>query len=155
MLPDALRVYDKARKSQHDLGNAQNRRSYEYASAGKSTEQAVWRQAALAEATRSLGKHVAAALIDLAKAFETINHDLLWDSALRHGFPRRRMTMLIQSYGGRRSVKFDAFMSNAICTNRGVIAGCSFAVSVIKCFTVYVIRQDVRTVAHFRPLGGY
>ena len=29
-------------------------------------------------------------------------------------------------------------MSDVICTNRGVIAGCGFAVSVIKCFTLDV-----------------
>ena len=48
------------------------------------------------------------------------------------------MAMLIQSYGGRRSIKFGTFMSDVICTNRGVIAGCSFAVSVIKCFKMDV-----------------
>eukprot|EP00959_Pyramimonas_sp_CCMP1952_P227745 4761712-Pyramimonas_sp.AAC.1 len=48
------------------------------------------------------------------------------------------MAMLIQSYGGRRSIKFGTICSDAICTNRGVIAGCSFAVSVIKCFTMDV-----------------
>ncbi|CAK0851970.1 unnamed protein product [Prorocentrum cordatum] len=95
--PDALRVYNGAHKYQQDRWNQQHKRDYEYARAGKSTEQAVWEHALLTE----------------------------------DGY-------LLQCYGGRRSVKFGAMMSTFIYTNRGVIAGCSFAVSVIKCFTLDV-----------------
>ena len=77
-------------------------------------EQAVWNRAILTEATRAMGRQTAAALVDLKKAFETTDRDLLWDSAIRHGFPRRRVALLLQCYGGRRSIKFGAMMGAAI-----------------------------------------
>eukprot|EP00959_Pyramimonas_sp_CCMP1952_P066400 1386321-Pyramimonas_sp.AAC.1 len=40
LLPDALRVYNKARQPQQDRWDAGHKRHSEYASAGRSTEQA-------------------------------------------------------------------------------------------------------------------
>ena len=57
-------------------------RTYNWAAKGKSPQAAVWRLALRTEAARARGQESAAALVDLAKAFEYVRLELVWQAGL-------------------------------------------------------------------------
>ena len=87
VLPTLVRIWERARKSMVQKWSRENRRQYDWATQGRSSESAAWHQSILDEAATADGLQSAAVFLDLAKAFETIRLDLVWQAGVQHGFP--------------------------------------------------------------------
>ena len=73
-------------------------RSYNWAAKGKSPQAAVWRLALRTEAAIARGEEAAAALIDLAKAFEYVRLELVWEAGLRWNFPADILRLMLETF---------------------------------------------------------
>ena len=77
LFPAAIRVWMRARASALRRWESENDRGCIYGSAGKAAKRATWVSAWEAESAKSKEGLYAQALLDLAKAFETVPHQQL------------------------------------------------------------------------------
>ena len=59
------------------------RRAYDWAAKGRSSERATWVQALFCEVTVAEGLEYAVTYFDLVKCFEHVTHELVWKAGLR------------------------------------------------------------------------
>ena len=64
---------------------------------GRSAADAVWVQSVRDEAVKELGLVSASVLLDLVKAFECVRLDVVWQVALRTGFPMTTLKLALQA----------------------------------------------------------
>ena len=77
LLAALVRLWERVRKPIVAEWRKTVERSYNWAAKGKSPQAAVWRLALRTEAAMARGEESAAALIDLAKAFEYVRLELV------------------------------------------------------------------------------
>jgi exonuclease III len=74
-------------------------------------------------------------LRDLAKAFEAVRRDKLWDVAERHGYPGWLLRLSLNAYGWGRRLEMQAGMVGPkIEVNRGICAGSAHATYELKLY---------------------
>lgn len=98
----------------------------------RSIEQAVWHQAALCEGAAAKGEHAATILWDLTKAYEHVQHNLLWTLGVRFGAPLAVLRLALDSYTWPRVVQWLGFLADPVTPARGIVAGSSSATFEIK-----------------------
>ena len=79
----------------------------------KSVEVAVWQLSVLAEHAYYNGRSLFSILIDIVKAYESIVHTLLWDSACALGFCKLLLRWLLCVYRMPRRLRFLEALSDA------------------------------------------
>eukprot|EP00959_Pyramimonas_sp_CCMP1952_P382784 8020899-Pyramimonas_sp.AAC.1 len=68
----------------------------------------------------------------MEKCYEKIPHDVLWHACVKHNFSLRRIRLLLMVYGGKRWVKVREIVSDTIQITRSIVAGCSFATTLLR-----------------------
>ena len=70
---------------------------------------------------------------DLSACFESVNRQLLWDSAVTLGYPLSILRISLASYAWKRFVSLDGILAGSAHARRGIVAGSQFATSELKC----------------------
>ena len=71
------------------------------------------------------GEASAAALIDLAKAFEYVRLELLWEAGLRWNFPADILRLMLETFAFVRHLVLNGAMSEVVATLSAILAGSS------------------------------
>ncbi len=111
-------------------------RPYFAAASGRSPQDAVWRQAAQAEAAVAKGECSAALLWDVASFFESIRRRPLWYRARRLHFPTTIAAVAFNAYSSVRMLSLAGAMSKPLFAHNGVPAGCTFAMAFTKAYCI-------------------
>jgi len=115
-------------------------RKYWFGEKDRACETCVWIQAATAEyAAYKDGLSYACGLLDLEKAYENIKHRNLVREARRHRFPMRLIRLAIMLYRMPRMVVIEGIATVYVYTHQTVVAGCSFAVDLMKLSVVTAV----------------
>ena len=117
--------------------------------AGCSVLDPVYRQAMRAEAARHSKELVLLVLLDLAKCYEHVRHDLLWRQGIELHYPLAELRVTIQSYRWERRLTLDGILGKAIWPAGGIVAGHSHATTELKLYMLKVVRQHV--IAYPKP----
>ena len=91
-----------------------------------------WQEAFAADAASFGGLELAQALLDLVKAFETVHHWVLVETAKLKGYPGIILQMSLAAYKLARTIGVDGVYSRTIVATRGITAGSGFAASGLK-----------------------
>ncbi|MCP4244600.1 MAG: hypothetical protein GY772_29005, partial [bacterium] len=109
---------------------------------GVSSESAALEAAICADEALASGDEAAAAFLDIAKAYEGVDHALLASAAVQHGFPARLVWLAIAAYRGpRRVLLFGTPASRHAEPRRGIIAGCPIAVALMSLYLLQPLRR--------------
>ena len=82
---------------------------------------------------------IASLLSDLKKAYESVSHRKLVEEAADNGFPSTVLQLALMMYRAPRRVQFDRSLSKAATVQQGLVAGCSHAIRLLKCFCFDII----------------
>ena len=102
VLPTLVRVWERARKPIVQRWSRESMSHYDWAVQGRSAEAAAWQQSMLDEAATADGLQSAAIFFDLAKAFETVRLDLVWEAGLQQGFPPTILRLGLEAFAFER-----------------------------------------------------
>ena len=91
----------------------------------------MWRLALRTEAAMARGEESAAALIDLAKAFEYVRLELVWKAGMRWNFPEEILRLMLETFAFIRYLVLNGAMSEAVATLSAILAGSSFAIDAL------------------------
>lgn len=104
-------------------------------------QRAAWVEAFNAEAAVLDGEEQAQALLDLTKAFELVDHQLLVDAARRSGYPLALLRLSLAAYRLHRTVGADGHYSRTVVAARGITAGSGFATSELRLLLMDVMEE--------------
>ena len=91
------------------------------------------------ELSRARGQHCAGLLTDLLKAYEYVRRDKLISVANATGFPVAILRMCLAAYSGPRRILVDGQRTQPFSIgSRSLIAGCSFATTLLKVYLIKV-----------------
>ncbi len=134
------RVWSKARRPEAVAWEAKHDRPYFAAAAGAGPIDAVHRQAMRQEAAVASGDAAAVVLEDLEAFYESIDRARLLSEAHKHGFPVAIVRACLAAYAAPRMLTLDKAAARELYPRRGVIAGCSFATTLVKLFYLEYLR---------------
>ena len=117
----ALRKWE----SEHDRGSI-------YGASGKAAKRASWLSAWEAENAKSKEGLYAQALLDSAKAFETVPQNKLWAQAAARGYPLQMLRLALAAYRLPRVIGIDNVFSRLIHATRGITAGSGTATAELR-----------------------
>lgn len=86
----------------------------------------MWQQALHAEAALCSGYVTAAALLDLAKAFESVRLDLIWAAGIRLGFPKAMLRLVLCTFTATRVLRLDSAIADGIRSWNAICAGSTY-----------------------------
>ena len=132
LFPAVIRVWMRARSAALREWESKHDRSSIYGSAGKAAKRATWVSAWEAESAGSKEGLYAQALLDLAKAFETVPHEHLWKQAAAKGYPLRVLRLALAAYRMPRTIGIDAVFSRLLRVSRGITAGSGTATAELR-----------------------
>ena len=72
-----------------------------------------------------MGRACQTRLLDLARGFETADHDHVWAMARRYRLRPNIVRLLLATYRRDRRISVDAGFGRPVCARRTIIAGCS------------------------------
>ncbi len=139
-LSGAYRVWSKARRPFAEDWEARNDRPFFAAASGIGPVDAVYRQAMRQEAAGASGQAAATVLEDMEAFYETVDRELLLHEARVLGFPTCLVRASLATYAAPRMITHGRYASREVHPRRGIVAGCSFATTLVKVF--YLRRLD-------------
>ncbi len=142
------RLWTRLRREEARSWEAANDRPYFAAGKGRGPQDAVWRQAARAEAAVSARRHAATVLWDMSSFFETVRRVPLWHRAKRLGFPLVLLRVALNAYAAPRALAMNGALARPLAAQDGVLAGCGLAMTLTK---VFVVEALDRVVAALSP----
>ncbi|CAK0894743.1 unnamed protein product [Prorocentrum cordatum] len=119
LIPELARLWETIRFPFARRWEEANRRAYDWAAKGRSSERAAWAQALFCEATVAEGLEYAVTYFDLVKCFEYVTHELVWKVVLR-------------IYAMVRRIVLDGCYARGRRWARGIVAGRRFAPLCLK-----------------------
>ena len=90
---------------------------------GRTSEGAALHQSFLDEAAKTDGLAFAAALMDLAKAFERVALHHVWAGGIRHGFPLRILKLILEAFASAPRLSYQGSIFEAVLTLSAVLVG--------------------------------
>ena len=123
VLPTLVRIWERIRKCEVQKWTSATRRHYDWATQGRSAEAAAWTQSLFDEAAAADGLQTATVFLDLAKAFETIRLELVWQAGVRFGFPLDLLRMTLEAFAFERRLTYQSAISAPTDTLSAVLAG--------------------------------
>ena len=111
-------------------------REYWAAGANRGAGDVVWRQAFKAEVGTRRGQVSATIFWDLRKYYEHIDLRFLWEKCKQHNFPLCIARLAIQAYSCARFLTLGGVVDGPHWVCRGIVAGCTFATSLIRVFAM-------------------
>ena len=132
LFPAVIRVWMRSRSSALRSWEADHDHSSIYGSSGKAAKRATWLAAWEAESARSKEGLYAQALLDLAKAFDTVPHEQVWKQAAARGYPLHILRLALAAYRLPRTIGIDSVFSRLIVAGRGITAGSGTATAELR-----------------------
>ena len=127
ILPTIVRIWERCRKAEVQRWMRQNRRSFDWATQGRSAETAAWHQSIMDEAATSQGLTSVGAFLDLAKAFENVPLQDIWAAGRRLKFPLVILRATLESFAFARRLVYQQAISELVATLSAILAGGGFA----------------------------
>ncbi len=128
------RTWAKARRPLAAEWEVNNDRPFFAASAGIGPIDAVYKQALRQEAACANGEAAAVILEDMEAFYEGIDRDALIAEAQAVGFPMVLVRACLAAYAAPRMLTMNGVATREIYPRRGLIAGCTFATTLVKVF---------------------
>lgn len=100
--------------------------------------------------SKDLGIQQGSILLDLKHFYDTVCRQKLLEAGRKHGFPPMLLHHAMVVHGGPRFLCAEGQSSQAVHTERSIIAGCPFSVALAKlylwetCSLVYCIHPSLR-----------
>ncbi len=116
------------------------------AAPGRGAIQAVWDLSFETEVAKAQGLDSATATFDLKQYYEWLTMEELGRGAKRHGLPRLIATLLAHLYSGPRRIRVGTAISRPVYPRRSVLAGCPFALIIIRVITINPIENVLRLI---------
>jgi hypothetical protein len=88
------------------------------------------------EYARARGLVSATTLLDVRKCFELVVHRCLYKEAIFQDFPWALLRLSMSVYNSERRCKVGLAMSSGVWANSTVVAGCGFAVYLLRAYTM-------------------
>lgn len=151
LLPQLPRVWMRVRRDVAKSWEASCDRPFLYASAGRGSTVAAWKQAARAEIARASGARYAQVLVDLAIAFERIPYRALRREANRLRYPLHLLRLAIAVYKMPRVVRVGESVSYLVWASRGISAGSGGATSEMLLVMIDIVHQALLVYATVTP----
>ena len=151
LLPSVIRIWMRARATQARAWEAVNHTSSVYGGRGMGAQRAAWVEAFNAEAAVLEKEEQAQALLDLTKAFELVDHQLLLEAAKKRGYPLALLRLSLAAYRLERTVGIDGHYSRPVLAQRGITAGSGFATTELRMLLMDVM--DATFEAHGRAVS--
>ena len=76
----------------------------------------VWGQSLKDEVARGKGQHCGAVMYDLAKAYEMVRLELVWEHGRKWGFPARILRLMLESFAFTRHLVFKDAAADGVDT---------------------------------------
>ena len=118
---------------------------------GRSSSDSAYDHNLEAEVAYLVGEGAVTIMLDMWKAFETINPSILMDEARAVGYPMRLAAMLLLSYREPRLIKAFGSVSVAVVSEQGNIAGCSHATTLLSVLFYRALRRSTQWHPRFGP----
>ncbi|CAK0813185.1 unnamed protein product, partial [Prorocentrum cordatum] len=132
LIPELARLWETIRFPFARRWEEANRRAYDWAAKGRSSERAAWVQALFCEATVGEGLEYAVTYFDLVRCFEYVTHELVWKAGSRWGFNRLILKVVLRIYAMVRRIVLDGCYTRGRRWARGIVAGSRFAPLCLK-----------------------
>jgi len=140
-LVDGLcRLWELARRIEVRRWRAEHSRDYDFGGRGRSSSNAVWVQALYNEAADFQDEAAVTVLLDLAKAFESVPLELVWERGIAMGFPREVLRLSLEVCSFLRHLTLEGVVEEGVQTVSAILAGTSFATDLL--FMVMVVPCD-------------
>ena len=136
LLPSVVRLWMRARADLLRDWEAANAREGLHGGKGTSAARASWLSALHAEGAGYDDSFYLQALLDLAKAFEGVPHDRLWEAAEKLGYPLALLRLALAVYRMPRTVTAGGVFSRKVWPTCGITAGSGSATSELRALTV-------------------
>ncbi len=149
------RVWSKARRPHADRWEAAHDRPFFASAAGCGPTDAVFRQAMRQEAASSSGDVAVTVLEDMEAFCETICRDGLAEEAAALGYPTCLLRASLAAHTAPRMVSLGHYVAKEVYAKRGIIAGCSFATTLVTVFYLRKLEQIAREIPSSVKLDGY
>ena len=127
LLPTLVRIWGRARRIVIRQWEADNSRADIYGGQGRGAQRAAWEAALGAEHAHMTGLAFIQTLMDMVKAFGTVPHQQLIESASERGFPLWLLRLSLAIYRMPRVIMIERRCSRLIVASRGITAGSTFA----------------------------
>ena len=96
------------------------------------SQQAAWHASYQAEQAKYDDEEYAQSLLDLVKAFETVDHELVVLAAKEHGYNPWILRLSLAAYRAPRRIGIDGVFSRLVVAGRGITAGSGFATTELR-----------------------
>ena len=101
----------------------------------------VWRQAVRSEGGVASGLSAVTLLWDFHKYYESIDLGRLLQRCACHGFPMAVARLCFSAYSCARHIVLAGYMTSACYASHGIVAGCSFATTLIRVNSLAALDQ--------------
>ncbi|CAK0805345.1 unnamed protein product, partial [Prorocentrum cordatum] len=132
LLPELARLWETIRMPYARQWEQAQRRAYDWAAKGRSSERAAWVQALFCEATVAQDLEYAVTYFDLVKCFVYVTHAMVWHAGLHWGFNRVVLKVVLRIYAMVRRIVLDGSYTVGRRWGRGIVAGSRFSPFCLK-----------------------
>ncbi len=150
LFPPLVRLWMRLRRDMVVEWEARNDRDFLFAGQGRGAQRAAWAQASRAEVAAASGVCFAQVLLDLAKCFERVPHDLLVAEAVALNYPLPLLRLSLAAYGLPRVMTIDGVCSSMVIARQGITAGSGMATTELR---VLLLRLLDRVRAKYPGIG--
>ena len=105
------------------------------------SQRAAWMAAFQAENAALQKDEYLQTLLDIVKAFEKVQHRILLDAAIRHGYNLWILRMSLAAYRCPRAIGNDGFYSRIILASCGITAGSGHATIELRCLFLDMVKD--------------
>jgi hypothetical protein len=151
LAPAFYRWWTRARRPVAQAWEDANDQPFFSAGKGRSAVDLVWRRAVAAEVDAASRRSSITGLWDVAKFFERVIHALLVRRGIRCGAPMRLLRVCIRMYRSPRYLAIKPFVARPLWATVGVAAGCGFATTWIKVYTLQPFLDAMVSIASALP----
>ena len=150
-LPTFYRVYAKHRLRYLRVWEIENPCEHFWAAKNKGADVAVHMATTAADIAKAAGHVTAASLIDIFKCFEILDHNTIIQKCKIVHFPMDILAVALSMYSAARYLVLNGAMGGPVYTHKGITAGCSFAVYILRA----TMQADVIIFygQHCKPFG--
>ena len=127
-----LRVLSRLRRPFAQKWENEHDADYFWGCQGKACDRAAWAHSILVAAAKGRQQSAASLLLDLAKFYEHVGHDHLWEEGIKTGFPRRLLACWCASYEGWRFFEADKCATFPFWAFGTILPGCRGATTAAK-----------------------
>ena len=138
LLPTVTRIWMRARNDVARKWEAENADPSLFGGKGMGAQKAAWLAAFRAELADGRNTEKVQTLLDMTKAFETIPHKKLVETARKYKYNLALLRLSLAAYRVPRTVGIDGVCSAPMTATRGITAGSGFATTELR-----ILMQEV------------